>query len=202
MGNGAAHRRQYPRPSSTLPARDFSPARQNAQHSTGPTSQEGRDAIRYNAITFGLRTRATVLQSENVADYYRLYNELDAEWKPQTRTEHCHLETMVTSQWLLARVARSEQGVYMEVGFGERQFALLAQVDKQRAHLERSFRTAIADMKQAQKERRATSQANPQPQPAKPAQPAQPPVPPPAYVMSEGDQIHPVSCAPAATDTR
>ena len=60
---------------------------------------------------------------------------------------------MVTSQWLLARVARSEQRVYMEVGFGERQFALLAQVNKQRAHLERSFRTAIADMKQAQKER-------------------------------------------------
>ena len=170
--------------------------RQNAQHSTGPTSQEGRDAIRYNAITFGLRTRATVLQSENVADYYQLYNELVAEWQPQTRTEHCHVETMVTSLWLLARVARSEQQVYMEVGLGERQFALLAQVDKQRAHLERSFRTAIADMKQAQKERQTPPQLQPK-QPAKPAQPAQPPVPTPAYVMSEG-----VSCAPAATDSR
>jgi hypothetical protein len=128
---------------------------QNAQHSTGPASQEGRDAIRFNAITFGLRTRATVLQTENVADYYQLYNELVAEWQPQTRTELCHVETMVTSLWLLARVARSEQQVYMEVGFGERQFALLAQVDKRRAHLERSFRTAIADMQQAQKERSA-----------------------------------------------
>ena len=135
---------------------------QNAQHSSGPVTEEGKAAIRFNALTFGLRTRATVLQSENVADYYRLYNELDAEWKPQTRTERCYLETMVTSLWLLARVARSEQRVYMEVGFGERQFALLAQVDKQRAHLERSFRTAIADMKQAQKERSA--------QPSRPAQ--------------------------------
>jgi hypothetical protein len=61
------------------------------------------------------------------------------------------VETTVTSLWLLARVARSEQRVYMEVEFGERQFALLAQVDKQRTHLERSFRTAIEDMKQAQK---------------------------------------------------
>jgi hypothetical protein len=165
--------------------------------------QEGRDAIRYNAITFGLRTRATVLQTENVADYYRLYNELVAEWQPQTRTEHCHLETMVTSQWLLARVARSEQRVYMEVGFGERQFALLAQVDKQRAHLERSFRTAIEDMKQAQKERRA----RPQPQPAEPAatqapKPAGPQAPPPDYVMSERTETHPVFCAPVATDSR
>ena len=95
--------------------------RQNAQHSSGPMTEEGKPAIRFNALTFGLRTRATVLQTENVADYYRLCNELDAEWQPQTRTERCYVETMVTSQWLLARVARSEQKVYMEVGFGERQ---------------------------------------------------------------------------------
>ena len=170
---------------------------ENAQHSTGPTSQEGRDAIRYNALTFGLRTRATVLQSENVADYYQLYNELVAEYQPQTRTEHCHVETMVTSQWLLARVARSEQRVYMEVGFGERQFALLAQVDKQRAHLERSFRTAIADLKQAQKERRSQEHAEPSPQPAKPVS-----APPPEYVMAEGAEAHPVFCSPATTDSR
>jgi hypothetical protein len=140
--------------------------------------------------------------------YYQLYNELDAEWKPQTRTERCYLETMVASQWLLARVARSEQRVYMEVGFGERQFALLAQVDKQRAHLERSFRTAIADMKQAQKERQAR-----QPQPAPTAhsaksapapvpQPAGSQAPPPDYVMSEAAEAHPVFCAPVTPDSR
>ena len=177
---------------------------QNAQHSTGPTSQEGRDAIRYNALTFGLRTRATVLQTENVADYYRLFNELVAEWKPQTRTEWCHVETMVTSLWLLARIARSEQRIYTEVAFGERQFDLLAQVDKQRAHLERSFRTAIADMKQAQKDR----QTQPQPQTEQTAQadvapasnPAEhnpspwPPIPDPGAQSA--------FCAPATTDSR
>jgi hypothetical protein len=175
----------------------------NAQKSSGPVTEEGKAAIRYNALTFGLRTRATVLQTENVADYYRLYNEVVAEFNPQTRTEHCHVETMVTSQWLLARVARSEQRIYTEVEF-EKQFALLAQVDKQRAHLERSFRTAIADMKQAQKER----QSQPQPQPGQTAQAeqpvpaAQPDIPQPAYVMSEGAEAHPVFCAPATTDSR
>jgi hypothetical protein len=178
--------------------------KRNAQQSSGPVTEEGKAAIRYNAITFGLRTRATVLQTENVADYYRLFNELAAEFKPQTRTEWCHVETMVTSLWLLARVARSEQQIYMEVGFGERQFALLAQVDKQRAHLERSFRTAIADMKQAQKDR----QAQPQPQTEQaeqaeqPVPAAQPDSPQPAYVMSEGSEAHPVFCAPATTDSR
>ena len=175
--------------------------RRNAQKSSGPVTDEGKAAIRFNALTFGLRTRATVLQTENVADYYRLWNELVAEYQPQTRTELCHVETMVTSLWLLARVARSEQRVYMEVGFGERQFALLAQVDKQRAHLERSFRTAVADMKQAQKEH----QVQPQTQTAQAEQPvpaARPDIPQPAYVMSEGSEVHPVFCAPAATDSR
>ena len=175
----------------------------NAQHSTGPVTEEGKAAIRFNALTFGLRTRATVLQSENVADYYQLYNEFVAEWQPQTRTEHCHVETMVTSQWLLARVARSEQRVYTEVGLDEGQFALLAQVYKQRAHLERSFRTAIADMQQAQRNR----QAQPQPQPAKPAsapahKPAEPQAPPPEYVMSESAEAHPVFCSAATPDSR
>ena len=174
--------------------------RRNAQESSGPVTEEGKAAIRYNAITFGLRTRATVLQSENVADYYRLYNELDAEWHPQTRTERCYLETMVASQWLLARVARSEQQVYMEVGFGERQFALLAQVDKRRAHLERSFLTAVADLKQAQKERQAGSQRQTE-RPTQTAKP-EPAVPPPSYVMSEGTEAHPVFCAPATPDSR
>ena len=82
--------------------------RQNAQHSTGPKSPEGKDAIRFNALTYGLRTRSTVLPNENAADYSRLWDELEADWQPQTRTERCYLETMVTSQWLLRRIAESD----------------------------------------------------------------------------------------------
>ena len=159
--------------------------RQNARHSTGPKTPEGKAAIRFNALTYGLRTRATVLPDENAADYSRLWDELEAQWQPQNRTERCYLEAMVTSQWLLARVAESEKKVYMFIAFGEKQFKMLAQVAKQRAQLERSFRTAIEDMQRSQKER----QAQAEPQPAETAQPpahkpAEPPTPPPGYVMS------------------
>ena len=174
--------------------------RNNAQHSTGPTTPAGKEAIRFNALTYGLRTRVTILPDENAADYSQLWDELDADWQPQTRTERCYLETMVTSQWLLRRVAESEQQIYTFVAFGEERFKMLTYVAKQRAQLERSFRTAIEDMKQSQKERQAR-----QPQPAKPAPasvspPARPAPPPPEYVMSEGAQVpQPVSCSP---DTR
>jgi len=125
--------------------------RQNARHSTGPKTPEGKAAIRFNALTYGLRTRATILPDENAADYSRLWDELEADWQPQNRTEHCYLETMVTSQWLLARVAESEKKVYMFIAFGEKQSVMLAYAAKQRAQLERSFRTAIEDMKRRKK---------------------------------------------------
>jgi hypothetical protein len=174
--------------------------RQNAQHSTGPKTPEGKAAIRFNALTYGLRTRATIIPDEDAADYSRLWDEMEADWQPQNRTERCYLETMVTSQWLLARVAASEQKVYLYIEFGQKQFAMLGYVAKQRAQLERSFRTAIEDMKQSQKERRQQPAQRQQP-PAQAAQPpvhppAGPPTPPPNYVMSERTAAHPLSCAP------
>ena len=180
--------------------------RKNAQHSTGPATPAGKAAIRFNALTYGLRTRATMLPDENAADYSQLWDEFEADWQPQTRTERCYLETMVTSQWLLKRVAESEQKIYLNINFGEQQCKMLAYVAKQRAQLERSFRTAIADMKQSQQERNAQ---RPQPleqtaQAAQPPahQPAEPQTQPPGYVMSEGTQPHPVFCSTSAPDSR
>jgi hypothetical protein len=116
---------------------------------------------------------------------------------------------MVTSQWLLKRVAESEQQIYVYIAFGEERFKMLGYVAKQRAQLERSFRTAIADIKQSQSERPARPQPQPvqttptaKSAPAPVSEPAEPPAPQPAYVMSEATPDHPVFCAPVALDTR
>ena len=181
--------------------------RQNAQKSTGPKTPEGREAVRFNALTYGLRPRETILERENAREYSELWDGLDAEWQPQARTERIYLETMVTSQWLLKRIAESEQQIYT-IANVEQRFKMLAYVYKMRAQLERSFRTAVADMKQSQKERKAVQTQPPQAeQPAKPAsapatKPAAPQAPPPDYVMSGGAEAHPVSCSPANPDTR
>ena len=112
---------------------------------------------------------------------------MEAEWQLQDRTERCYLETMVTSQWLLARIAESERKIYEFIEFGEKQFVMLGYVAKQRVQLERSFRTAIQDMKQSQKERQSR-----QPQPAQTA-----PVP-----DRQPAEAHPVFCALITPDTR
>ena len=61
----------------------------NAQHSTGPTSPEGKAAARHNAVTYGLRTHAMILTREKSADYARLWDRLEADWQQQINTEWC-----------------------------------------------------------------------------------------------------------------
>lgn len=177
--------------------------RQNAQHSTGPTTPEGIAAASQNAITYGLRTRRLLIPGENVADYWQLWYNLETEWRPETPTECLFLEQMCTSQWLLARMAASEQRICASHMPIPSEFDLLDRVAKHRARLERSFTTALHELQQLQKQRQARQQP---PVEAKKTTHAAPPPPqspqPPAYVMSEPAEAHPVFCAPATPDTR
>ena len=56
---------------------------QNAQHSTGPKTREGKEAVRLNAHTYGLRARNLILPSEDPEEYKQLWADLEAEWQPQ-----------------------------------------------------------------------------------------------------------------------
>ena len=179
----------------------------NAQQSSGPKTPEGKAAVRLNALTHGLRARTMILSYEKAEEYDYLWCQLVAEWRPETPTELLYLETAATSQWLLARVTRSERNIFedLHVEPEEKYYRQLALVVKQRTQLERSFRTAIQDLKTAQKERRAQPQAQPVQASAKavkiPAgQPA--PVPAPVYVMSAPPDSPPIFCAPSNPDTR
>ncbi|MGD0360786.1 MAG: hypothetical protein ABSC93_07935 [Bryobacteraceae bacterium] len=180
--------------------------RQNAQHSTGPVSPEGKAAVRLNALTFGLRARDIVLIHEDAAAYQQLWEVLESEWQPQAPTEKILLERMAVAHWLLMRTDRIEERVFTVTDPGAEQFALLDRVSAQRARLERSFSTAMRELKQLQNERRA----RPQPEPVQPLKsalavtppPAHRPAPPPAYVMSGAPGAQPLSCAPVSQDTR
>jgi len=141
----------------------------NAQQSTGPTSPQGKAAVRLNALTYGLRARSTLIHGEDPEEYKRLWAALEAEWQPQTGTERLYLEQMCTSQWLLARVAGGESRIYEANIRAEKQFPLLRDVSRQRTSLERSFTSGLRELKQLQKERQAR-----QPQPAQAVSSPQP----------------------------
>ena len=183
--------------------------RQNAQHSTGPKTEEGKAAVRLNALTYGLRARSLLITGEDPEDYKRLWASFEAEWQPRTFTERLHLEQMATSQWLLARIATAENSIYEAEIEDEKRFALLDRAFALRLHLERSFRNAMHDLEHLQQKRQARRQQqpaqtvpSPQPPAPSPGERSAPPVPHSGQVMPEGNEDHPVFCAPVTPDTR
>jgi len=125
--------------------------RHNVQSSTGPKtgvpSGSGRDAVRFNALTWGLRARQLLIGIRRPADYQQLWDALDAEWQPQTHSERHYLDQMASAQWLLTRAARNESRIYDANLPFERQLALLDRVSVQRVRLERSFTAAMRELK-------------------------------------------------------
>ena len=141
--------------------------RQNAQHSTGPQTLEGKAAVRFNALKHGLRARTTILPFENPELFNQLYAELVADWNPQTRTEQLHVEQMAIHQWLLMRLTNFERSVYAGPMDGAAQMALLERFSTQRARLENSFSKTMRDLTRLQQHRPAEPVvADPQPEQA------------------------------------
>ena len=178
--------------------------RRNAQQSTGPQTPEGKDATRFNALKYGLCARSLFIPREDPGAYDELWNDLLAEWQPQTRSERIYLEQMATSHWLLARAFRSENEIYHnDPMLLTTQFGLLTQISTLRTRLERAFASGQSQLEHLQRIRKSKSEPRPV-QPARPAVPAPagPPAPPPAYVMSEEAEAHPVLCAPVPVDSR
>lgn len=172
----------------------------NAQRSTGPTTEEGKRIASLNAVTYGLRTRSLLINGENIADYWQLWSNLEDEWQPQTETERIYLERMSVSQWLLARMSRSEQQVH-EIGLPlQAKFDLLDRIARHCTRLERSFTVAMHELRQMQKERKAQAKQPPAATKTKPSAPTPPPYSNGA--MSEAAEDQSVFCAPAPTDTR
>jgi len=167
--------------------------RQNAQHSTGPTTPEGKAAVRLNALTYGLRARSLLIPGEDPEEYKRLWADLVAEWQPQGRTERLALEQMATGQWLIARMAVGERKVYEHEMPMDEQLTLLDRISLQRTRLERSFAHAMHTLEHLQQKRSARgAQRTAQPEPR-----------PRVYLAaSEGTEDHTAFFAPIAPDSR
>src|SRR5208283_4816131 len=62
--------------------------RRNALHSTGPTTPEGKQASRLNALKHGLRAKEVIIPGqEDPAEFEAMLTELCEDWAPKGRTE-------------------------------------------------------------------------------------------------------------------
>ena len=58
--------------------------RQNAQHSTGPSTPEGRAAVRLNGLKHGLCGETIVVPGEDPAEFQAMLEAYRAEYQPAT----------------------------------------------------------------------------------------------------------------------
>ncbi len=93
--------------------------RQNAQHSTGPVTPQGKAAVAQNARNHGLSGRFTLLAHENRGEFEALLNEYQNEFAPKSAHEKFLVEEMAQARWTLARARRIEGHLFEQLAGSE-----------------------------------------------------------------------------------
>lgn len=89
----------------------------NAQLSTGPKTDAGKQAVAQNGLRHGLSTnKFAVLPNENAAEYNDLLASLQAEFSPRTAAQSFLVEEMARAQWKLRRVTAMEHELLSGAG--------------------------------------------------------------------------------------
>lgn len=128
--------------------------RLNAQHSTGPKTQEGKDSVRFNALTHGLRANSTLIPGDDPDRFEQHLQSLLCAWNPIDDMETSLVEQIASAQWKAARLNRAEARIYGDETLNTKDFALaLHRLTLIIARMERSVSQAIADMERYRKER-------------------------------------------------
>jgi hypothetical protein len=143
-----------------------------------------------NALRHGLRARTVVLPGENREEFTQLCDDLEGEWRPQSRTEQFYVEQMAVSQWKLIRMEVSEVNLFKDTDSAKNQLPLLDRLWQAECRLERSYARAQRELQRLQ-----NSRPQPDPQPEEPVPAPQPAAEPPA-AATVGQALSPVSATP------
>jgi hypothetical protein len=127
----------------------------NAQHSTGPKSEEGKAISSQNNFRHGLTGPFTVLAWEKLHEFQALERDLTAEHQPNTPTEAILVLEMAQSHWLRQRAILLQNtcfvgGTRLDPA-GEKQLALYLRY--QNTH-SRAFYKALHELQKLRAEKR------------------------------------------------
>ncbi len=112
--------------------------RENAQHSTGPKTDEGKAKSSLNAVKTGLTGRTVLLPGDDIDAYRQHVASLEAHYHPATDAEKLLVQSIADAEWRAARIPTLEVGIY---ALGRLEFA--AQFE----HENPAVRPALLDAK-------------------------------------------------------
>src|SRR5262245_41773571 len=82
--------------------------RQNAQHSTGPRTPEGKARVARNAVRHGLTAKHLVVREDEQEEFTELRDSLLAQLDPQGAVESATFQDLLHAAWSLQRYRRIE----------------------------------------------------------------------------------------------
>src|ERR1035437_3280457 len=143
--------------------------RLNAQRSTGPRTEEGKAASRFNALTYGIEARSLVIPGEDPTALEALALEYHQQFDPFGPLEDYLVQTIVQADWNRRRYTRVEAQIIQaqlanrdaspETPLNAFTSAAAQQVFRRLAAEERSFFRALKELRRVQKERSAVEEA-------------------------------------------
>jgi hypothetical protein len=92
----------------------------NAQHSTGPKTEEGKRIASHNALKTGLTGRTVLLPTDDVAAFEAHMARLAKRYSPVGEEEEQLVENLGHIEWRLARIPTLETGI---LAVGREEFA-------------------------------------------------------------------------------
>src|SRR5271166_2963447 len=139
--------------------------RSNAQHSTGPRTESGKQRSSLNALRHGLTAASALLPSEDPAAFESHRRGFFDEYQPATPTESHLVHELIDTSWRLNRIPLLEAGLLSRAANPPTEQAgidfdivdahrLIANLGIQGNRLSRQFQKALATLRDIQAERR------------------------------------------------
>ena len=98
----------------TLSPRKLAANRENAQHSSGPKSREGKSASSRNNFRHGFTGAFCLLPGESQEEFDQLVTDLGEEHQPLTVTESILVNDMARHYWLHQRALRMQEDCFTD----------------------------------------------------------------------------------------
>jgi hypothetical protein len=135
--------------------------RANAQHSTGPKTEAGKQRSRLNAMKYGFTGQLVVMPTEDMELYEVHKKSFEVEYQPQGATEEHLVQSLADVSWRLNRVALLESNL-LSICYTPRdlvdglfdQAKALANLSMHSQRLSRQFERTVAQLRDLQKARR------------------------------------------------
>jgi len=86
--------------------------RRNSQKSTGPTSDLGKEAVRFNALKSGIDAASIIIPGEDPDQFRTLAEEFTDCWQPANAAERELVDHLLEDSWRLRRLRTAESQMW------------------------------------------------------------------------------------------